>query len=399
MFNKKFFILTIFLIALLSISVVSAEDSADSVLVVDDSVVLEENVEDAAVLDESLENIETNDENSDSVTFADTEKLDLDSKEIEISESVDADSKDVADEVISDKGPKNILKSSSSDSPYHAYVDPLTTYYVSGRYIYFGWQGYFDGWFRIVNSKGSVVFNEYLSGYDDDRQYCIDSLNAGTYYAGLVDTDYGLLDYSKVVIKKATSKIYVKSFTTRAGVRFHCYAYVKDKNDGANINGGYVKFKIAGKTYKAKLKNGVASFYFKVPKKVKKYTCKAYYLGGKNVKKSSTKFKMKVKKGKKYKVLTVKTRWDKYVSKKWRKYKVETYKFRTPSMSTLCMFLYKNGKMIEGKHYLTKIKYKYRGKWYWTKWRTGHGEAYYQKTAGIDLGVKIGKVKFKFPVS
>ena len=58
-----------------------------------------------------------------------------------------------------------------------------------------------------------------------------------------------------------------------------------------------------------------------------------------------------------------------------------------------------NGKMIEGKHYLTKIKYKYRGKWYWTKWRTGHGEAYYQKTAGIDLGVKIGKVKFKFPVS
>ena len=55
--------------------------------------------------------------------------------------------------------------------------------------------------------------------------------------------------------------------------------------------------------------------------------------------------------------------------------------------------------MIEGKHYLTKIKYKYRGKWYWTKWRTGHGEAYYQKTAGIDLGVKIGKVKFKFPVS
>ena len=61
MFNKKFFILTIFLIALLSISVVSAEDSADSVLVVDDSVVLEENVEDATVLDESLENIETSD--------------------------------------------------------------------------------------------------------------------------------------------------------------------------------------------------------------------------------------------------------------------------------------------------------------------------------------------------
>lgn len=398
MINKKFFIFTLFLIALVSISVASAEDSADSVLAVEDSAVLEENIGDAAVLDESLENIEASDENSNPVAIEDTEEADLDSKEIKIPKSVDGASSDVADEAISNKGPKNTLKSSYSDSPYNVYVDPLTTYYVSGRHVYFGWQGYFSGYFKILNSKGSVVFSEYLSGYDDDRQYCIDSLSAGTYYAGLVDNYYGLLDYSKVVIKKATSKISVKSFTTRAGVRFHCYAYVRDKNDGANINGGYVKFKIAGKTYKAKLRSGVASFYFKVPKKAKKYTCKAYYPGGKNIKKSSTKFKMKVKKGKKYKVLTVKTKWDRYVSKKWRKYKVETYKFRTPSMSTLCMFLYKNGKMIEGSHYLTKFKYKYRGRWYWTKWRTGHGEAYYQKTAGIDLGVKIGKVKFKFRV-
>ena len=299
MFNKKFCILTLFLIALLSISVVSAEDSADSVLTVDDSVVLEENIDAAPVLDESIEKFEASDDNSYSVDLENTEELDL--KEIETIESADVDSDDVADEVISNKNSKNTLKSSSDDYPYNVYVNPLTTYYVSGKNIYFGWQGYFSGYFRIINSKGSNVYTEYLSGYDDDRQYCIDDLGAGTYYAGLVDNYYGLLDYSKVVIKKATTKISVKSFTARRGVRFHCYAYVWDKNDGTNINGGYVKFRIAGKTYKAKLKNGVASFYFKVPKKIKKYTCKAYYLGGKNVKASSTKFKMKVRKAKKYK--------------------------------------------------------------------------------------------------
>lgn len=301
MINKKFFIFTLFLIALVSISVVSAEDSVDSVLAVEDSAVLEENIGDAAVLDESLENIGASDENSNPVAIEDTEEADLDSKEIEIPKSVDVASSDVADEAISNKGPKNTLKSSSSDSPYNVYVDPLTTYYVSGKHIYFGWQGYFNGYFRIITSDNSVVTTRYFSGYDKDYKYCINGLGAGTYYAGLIDTYYGLLDYSKVVINKATTKISVKSFTARRGVRFHCYAYVWDKNDGSNIDGGYVKFKIAGKTYKAKLRDGVASFYFKVPKKAKKYTCKAYYPGGKNIKASSTKFKMKVRKAKKYK--------------------------------------------------------------------------------------------------
>lgn len=294
MFNKKFCILTLFLIALLSISVVSAEDSADSVLAVDDSTVIEESIEAEPVLDESIENIEASDDNSD---LAAAEELDL--KEVENIESVDVN--DVTDEVIIDKGYKNTLKD-SGDKPYNYYVDPLTTYFLSGKHIYFGWQGYFSGYFRIVNSKGSLVFNEYLSGYEDHRKYCIDYLAAGTYYAGLVDEYYGLLDYSKVVIKKAITKIYVKSFTTHPGVKFHCYAYVWDKKNGKDINGGYVKFKIAGKTYKAKVHNGVASFYFKVPKKVKKYTCKAYYLGAKSAKKSSTKFKMKVKRKKKTKL-------------------------------------------------------------------------------------------------
>lgn len=398
MFNKKFCILAIFFIALLSLSVVSAEDSADSIAIADDSIAVDENIEASAELDESFENIQASDDDSDSVAVEVSEDIELDSKEIETVESADVNYDDVADEVISNKPAKNILKSSYDDHPYNAYVDPLTTYYVSGKHIYFGWQGYFNGYFRIIKGD-SVVFNEYLSGYDDDRQYCIDSLNAGTYYAGLVDYTSGLLDYSKVVIKKATTKIYVKSFTARKGVRFHCYAYVWDKNDGTNINGGYVKFKIAGKTYKAKLKNGVASFYFKVPKKVKKYTCKAYYAGGKNVKACSTKFKMKVKKGIKYKVLTVKTKWDRYVSKKWRKYKAETYKFRGATMSTLCMFLYKNGKMVNPSKYLTKFRYKSHGKWHWTKWRGTYGEAVYHKSAGIGLGVKIGKVKFKFRVS
>lgn len=399
MINKKFFILAIFLIALLSISVVSAEDSAD-----------------VLVLEDSSEDIVLNEENSDlklsdydstpeELSVDDSEDVELDATDAESIENDNIVSKEVDDDIVVDDEnlalsgkTKNTLKSSYDYYPYNVYVSPLTTYYVSGDYIYFGWSGYFSGYFKVYKGS-SVVFSEYLSGYDDDRKWCIDSLNAGTYTAKLIDDDYGLLDYSKISIKKATSKISVKSFIATAGTRFHCYAYVYDKNDGMNINGGTVKFRIAGKTYKARLKNGVASFYFKIPKKVRKFTCKATYLATSNVKASSTKFIMKVKRAPKYKIVNIPTKMavSKYITRKVGKYKVQTFKFKH-SFTTLCVFLYKNGKMKYRGQYLSKVHYKYKGRWYWTSWKRGNTDCAYHKYI-IDNNVKVGNVKVKFRVA
>ena len=410
MLSKKVLLLSIFLIALLSLSVVSAEEINTDAISLDDSgddvVSLDDSNEDVVGLDDSSEDIVSSDDVEEPVLSEDDSK-DLQTDDSKDSESVDLETGDeveinAIDSVYGDADPisntkeKAVLKSSYDDYPV-AYINPVTTYYYSSRYVYLGWYGYFSGYFKVY--KGTkLVHNEYVYGYDKSLRWSTNNLNVGTHTAKLIDDYYGLMDSAKIVIKKATSKISVKSFKTTARTRFHCYAYVVDKRDGLNIDGGYVRFKIAGKTYKAKLKNGVASFYFKVPKKAKKYICKAIYLGGTNVAKSSTKFKMIVKKKirPKYKILTVKVRKDRYKSKKWRKYKAQTYFFRTPSMSTVCMYLYKKGKMVDGRYYLTKIHYKYRGKWYWTKWRGSYGEAVYHKTSGIDNSVKINKVKFKF---
>ena len=405
MFNKKVFLLSLFLIAIMAISVVSAEDSVDSIVVEDSNgdIDINDDLDNDVINSKSSSSIlASSDDNGDSKIVShngtkDVEVSSTNSGNVEICESDDVSSEVVEDEIVIENKPKNTLKSSYDYYPYNYYIDPVNTYYVSGRYVYLGWEGYFDGYFKVYKGS-SCVHSEYIYGFNRDLQWSTNNLGVGTYTAKLIDSTYGLLDSAKIVINKATSKISVKSFTTRAGTKFHCYAYVYDKNDGANINGGYVKFTINGKTYKAKLKNGVASFYFKVPKKAKKYTCKAYYPGGKNIKASSTKFTMKVKKAIKYKVVSVKTKWDKYVTKKWKKFKVQTYKFKSPSMSTLCIFLYKNGKMVSGYKYYSRYHYKYKGKWYWTKWRTSYGEATYHKTAGIKRSVQIGQVKVKFRI-
>lgn len=402
MIDKKIFLFSIFLILLLSISVVSAEDSVDSIVA--DDISGDIDIDDDAIDSMSGSSILASSDDGDSKVESLDETIDenLDSascgKLEEVCESDEADSAVVEDQTAIGNKPKSTLKSSSADYPTSTYITPVNTYYISGKYLYFGWEGYFNGYFKVF--KGSTcVHSEYLYGYNKDLQWSTDNLGVGTFIARLIDDDYGALKSAKIIINKATSKIYVKSFTTRAGTRFHCYAYVNDRYDGANIDGGYVKFAINGRYYWAKLKDGVASFYFKVPSKVRRYVCKAYYLGGTNVKPSGTKFIMNVKRPIRYKVMSVKTRWDRYVYRRWGRYRVETYKFKTPTMSTLCIFLYKNGKMVNGYRYYSRFQYKYKGRWYWTKWRTSYGEATYHKTAGIDRGIALGRVYVKFRIS
>ena len=130
-------------------------------------------------------------------------------------------------------------------------------------------------------------------------QWSLDGLDVDTYTAALVSSDNYLIEYGTIKITKSSSKISVKTVKTKSGY-IYFYAYVKDKYNGDYYNGGKVKFRIAGKNYYAALKNGVAKLKFKVPKKVKKYTCKATFLGGSNVYSSSKTFKFTVKKHKYY---------------------------------------------------------------------------------------------------
>ncbi len=301
MFKKNLFLLSIFLIMLLSISVVCAEDSSDAV-----------------VLDDANEGIVHTGENNNlelsncNLASGDAEDADLnsaldDSLETDtISNEVDAEDICTDDEVIINSKTKNALKA-SYDGPYNVYVDSITARYGSGKYLYLGWEGYFSGYFKVFDSDGYCVHSEYLSGYNKDLQWSLDSLDVDKYTAGLVSTSNYWVKYGTIKITKSSSKISIKSVRTKSG-KIYLYAYVKDKYDGEYYNGGKVKMLINGKNYYATVNNGVARVTFYVPKKNKRYYCKATFLGGSNVYSSSTNFRLTIKKHKYY-AYKVKTKY------------------------------------------------------------------------------------------
>ena len=276
------------------------------------------------------------------------------------------------------------------------YLDNIKTRYNSGDYYYLGWTGYFDGYFEVYKG-GSLYYDEYISGTDEDLQWSLEDISPGTYSTKLITSNGLTLGKGKFVIKKSSSKISVKSFKATAGSKFYCYAYVKDKYTGRNYNGGTVKFKINGKTYKAKLKSGVAVAKIKIPSKVKKYTCKATFSGGSNVYKSTTKFKITVKKKPHYKVFKFPAK-DKWITKKSGKYKVKVRVWTITSgvlgkYYDVDIIFYKNGKQQASSKYLTTYKYKVNGKWKWVPWRHGYVDhAYHRYTTTYH----VGQIKVKF---
>ena len=301
------------------------------------------------------------------------------------------------DETILSKDMSNESDPELSTNYADAYINSITTKYNSGKDLELGWYGYFDGYFKVYNGK-SLIHDEYLEGDDLDLKWGLEGLTPGSYSAKLITYNGITLATGKIVIKKSSSKISVKSFKATVGSTFYCYAYVKDKYTQRNYDGGTVKFKINGKTYKASLVEGVAVAKIKIPSKVKKYMCTATFSGGKNVYKSSTKFKITVKKKPAYKVITMKTKMSdtKHLTKYYGNYKMETYKFKH-MFTTVCIMLYKNGKMYKYGQYLTKIHYKQNGVWHWSGWSVGSKEAMYHKYY-FDNSILVGNVKIKFKV-
>ena len=192
-------------------------------------------------------------------------------------------------------------------------------------------------------------------------------------------------------------KVSVKSFTANAGTTFYCYAYVTDKYDGANYNGGYVYYKINGKTYKAYLNDGVSILKFKIPSKAKTYTCKATYYGDSQFTGATKTFKMTVKKIK-YKTVTAKIK-NKWLTKKVGKYKIKyrLWKVRYSGgyYTDVDIILYKNGKQLSSSKYLTTYYTKDKGKWKWMKWRHGVVDHAYHRYMTTN---KVDKIKIKFAI-
>lgn len=95
------------------------------------------------------------------------------------------------------------------------------------------------------------------------------------------------------------------------------------------------------------------------------------------------------------KTVTLKTKKDKYVTKKKGKYTVETFKWKSGTYQELDIFVYKNGKMLNKNKFKSKYYYKYNGKWKSMPWRHGSVDCTYHKYH-TDKSVKIGKVKVRY---
>ena len=90
---------------------------------------------------------------------------------------------------------------------------------------------------------------------------------------------------SKVLsIVKTTTKVTAKKATGYKGNKITLKAVLSKTKDGKKVNEGKVKFKINGKTYTVKVKNGAATKKIKLTK-VKTYKYTAQFLGNENIKK------------------------------------------------------------------------------------------------------------------
>ena len=369
------FLLAVFLIGLFAISTASAADNlTDDVASFGD---FEANGQDIAA---------SNNVSGEAIFQASDSNISED-------ECADVLCADCNDSVMSQDFNETVLAKTYAD----VYMKSITTRYNSGKYFDLGWSGYFDGYFKVYKG-GHLYHSEYLSGYDEDREWSLNKMSPGTYSAKMITYNGITLGTAKIVIKKSSSRISVKSFRATAGSAFYCYAYVKDRYNGGGYDGGSVYFKINGRIYKANLKNGVAVAKIRIPNKIKTFTCRATFRGGQNVFGSSTTFKMIVKKKaqSRYKIITT-TAKSYWIKKRSGSYVVATKiwdmtaGFMAP-YKYIDTTLYKNGRQVINTKYY--VNYCVNGKW--TGWvQYGTTSTAHHRHAVAD-GARVGLIKVRF---
>ena len=185
------------------------------------------------------------------------------------------------------------------------YVKSMTGRYNGKNKINYGWDGNFEGYFKIYKAnkllyKTKLNTNGYVHDYmvyDKHNYYYEGSAikAVGTYKAVITNVNGKQLAKATIKILKAPTHAKSDSLMTGMGGRDTFSAYIFDESNSNKGIGGTAKFKMFGKTYKVKVKNGVATVKrIKLPLKAKTYNCKVIFSGDKNYKGSSAKFKIKL---------------------------------------------------------------------------------------------------------
>ncbi len=260
---KKIIVLAIFLVSLLAVSAVSATDNATSDII-------------------SVDNDENDEISLSEISNEDEVMLGRSSNVVEMNDDGD--------------------KLASEEDGYdNVYVNSLNGYYGKENIIKYGWTGQFNGYFKIY--KGSTLLYEkalYSSDGSHDESYDGSAIkSAGTYKALICDEFDDTLAQATIKINKASTRILSPSFSSKIGSKEYLVAGIAHpKEKKLYETSGTAKFKIAGKTYTAKFKKGIAYVLIKLPLKAKTYKCAAKFLGNSNYKASSCKFTIKLNNGK-----------------------------------------------------------------------------------------------------
>lgn len=290
-------------------------------------------------------------------------------------------------------------------------VTSVTAQYGADKEMDIEWKGYFKGYLQIY--KGNKLVDKSIldsSGYVGDyikyelygEEFPIVTLGSvGIYKVKVVSLDGKTLAQSTIKIVKTPTKVKISSIKGKPGTKKYVTATVYDKSDGLKHWGGKVTFKINGKTYKVKVKDGVAKLKIKLPSKEKTYNCKAIFSGDKNSKGSSKTFTLTVKKAsttKKKKTIsftvTAPVKFDKYSSKKVGKYTFRTIKYveynsngRYYGVATTIL---KNNKPIAKSKYTST---------YWWHFKSGVWK-YFSKNRSVtyDDVSKVDKIKVKITI-
>lgn len=206
---------------------------------------------------------------------------------------------------------------------------------------------------------------------------------------------------AKITVKKATPKLTFSTQTVYDNVKKKSVSVTLKDNAGP-VKKAKLKLTVNGKTFTAKTNSkGIAIFKVTNLAKIGTYKATVKFAGNTKYKEVSKKSKVIVKKSPKYKTITISTKMSdsgERVTKTYDNFVIQTEKFQHAA-TTLCVFVYKDGKMLKRQDYTARFQYNEGGVWKWTSWSHGTEAAVYYKIAdSISNDIQVGNVQVKLKV-